>query len=100
MRYGKAGIGDTEGVDPADLRVKPHHLPEGIEDAKRQHSDDEPVEARVVHEAVDQLLVQNGRQEGDERQEDQHADEEDARWRQRPMRQRPGRVALSSSRHQ
>ena len=89
MRYGKARIGDAEGVDPADLRIEPRHLPEGIEDAERQHTDDQPVEARIVHEAVDQLLVQDGRQEGDEGEEDQHADEEDARRRQRPMAPAP-----------
>jgi hypothetical protein len=41
-----------------------------------------------VQKAVDKLLVQDRRQKGDEREEDQHADEEDAGRRQRPMRQR------------
>ena len=36
----------------------------------------------------DELLVQDRRQEGDQRQEDEHADQEHARRRQRPMHQR------------
>ena len=48
MRDGEAGIGDAEGVDPADFRIEPDHLAEGVEDAESQHADDQAVEPRVV----------------------------------------------------
>ena len=45
-----AGLGDAEGVDPADLREQAEHLPEGEHDADQQHRDDDAVEARIGEE--------------------------------------------------
>ena len=53
---GDAGIGDAEGVDPADLRIEAQHLAEGIDDADEQHADDQAVQAGIGQEARAELL--------------------------------------------
>ena len=47
-----AGLGDAEGVDPADLREEAEDLPEGEDDADQQHGDDDRVEPGLERKAA------------------------------------------------
>ena len=79
---GDAGIGDAEIVDPADLRIEPQHLAEGIDDADDQHADDEAVQAGIGQEAVPQLLRLAVEDDGEQDREDEeqaHPPQEDLR---------------------
>ena len=79
VRAGEAGIGNAERVDQADFGIEAHHLAEGVEDAEEpRRAEDEAVETRIVHQRDDELLVQDGGQERDQRQEHEHAHQEHA----------------------
>ena len=47
-----AGLGDAEGVDPADFGKQAEDLPERQADADEQHGDDDAVQAGVGEEGV------------------------------------------------
>ena len=51
---------------------QPEDLAEGEDDADQQHRDDDAVEARVGHEGVVDLAVEDERDEGGDDQEDDH----------------------------
>ena len=72
-----AGIGDAEGVDPADLGIKPQHLAEGVEDAGDQHADDQAIQAGIGHEAMASCWV----------------------WPSRMIARSPARIRNTSMRH-
>ena len=73
-------VGLPERVDPADLGKQPHHLPDRQHDADERHADDQAVEARIGHEGVDDLPVEDEGHKPCQNQEDRHADQIDPRW--------------------
>ena len=85
VRDGQARIGDAEGVDPADLGIKPQHLLEAVQDARQQHEADQDVEPRVVEHRVPELAVEDGDQQPDQHQEHEHAPQVQPGRRQAPV---------------
>ncbi len=76
----RPGIGDAEGIDPADFGIEPDDLAEGVDDAEQQRADDQPVEAGIVQEGPLELVEQNGGQKADQGQEYGHAQQKDTGW--------------------
>ncbi len=72
----QARIGETETVDPGDLRIKPDDLARREHNADEQHADDQRVEARIGHERDFDLLVQHEGDQPAEDDEDRHPQQE------------------------
>ncbi len=79
---GKARIGTAELVYPADFGIEPQHLPERQDGTDSEHQDDQSVERRIGHERDLDLLVQQKHDHAEQRDEQQHPEQEDARGRQ------------------
>src|SRR5690606_22531557 len=91
-----AALLSAVALDPGDLGLEPQHLPEDVENADEERTEDYPVERRISHERAIERAGDEAARQHDRRQKGDHAVDE-ARWaRQRRASQTSGRSSPPS----